>query len=475
MLFHSFVYFLAFLPAMAVAVSLLRKGGGPRAAQAVILVGSLFSYARSGPSNVPYLLGSIVANWAFGRWIGRAEGDAAKKRAVTVALVANIAYLATFKYANFFLRALPALGLPKVALPDLGFPLGISFFTLTQIMYLMDCYEGLVQPNDLVEHATFVSFFAYVTSGPLARAKSMMKQLRDRGLSGKEREDQLAAGLYQLAMGLFKKVFFADSFGRVADLGFASPGKLSTLEAWLVSLAYTLQIYFDFSGYSDMAVGSARLLGFDIPKNFDAPYRSKTVTEFWQRWHISLSGFITTYLYTPILQSFRKATLRTGAIATLLAMTIAGLWHGPAWTFIVFGALHGGALVVNLVWKKRKKKLPAPLAWALTFAFVNLAFVFFRSPDLPSALALAGHLVPRPGSPLGSLALVGDVEALGGATLFPALAGGVIAAFFGKSTDELVREHRPSFWTALGTAVMLLVSFLYMNSRILKQFVYFNF
>jgi alginate O-acetyltransferase complex protein AlgI len=291
---------------------------------------------------------------------------------------------------------------------------------------------------------------------------------------GDERWDQVARGLYQFSLGLSKKVLLADSFARVADLGFAAASECSTLEAWAFSVAYSLQIYFDFSGYSDMAIGSALILGIEIPRNFNSPYRSKTVIEFWQRWHISLSTFITTYLYTPILRSFKKATLTTASVATLLSMTIAGLWHGPSWNFILFGMMHGAALVLNQYWKKKKlRKLPPGLAWALTFCFVNLAFIFFRAPDLTTAAHLVALLVPRHGA-LGTTVLA-TVPALGVAMLVPPLLAGVVLAFFGKSSDELQSEHRPSYATSLGTVMMILTSLLYMNSTIVKQFVYFNF
>lgn len=474
MRFHSFSFFLAFLPLVAALTSLLRKLAGPRAAQALILAASLFFYGFARPSYLPLLLGSILVNWALGRWIGATEDERKKRRILVVALALNVAFLCSFKYVNFFLGALPLVGLPRIAAPDWPFPLGASFFTLTQIMYLMDCYEGLIPPSSLFDHATFVSFFPYVSSGPLARAKPMVKQLREPPLSGAARDDQVAKGLFLLAMGLWKKVMFADSFGRFADLGYAKAAACSTLEAWVFSLAYTLQLYFDFSGYSDMALGMARILGFEIPKNFNAPLRSKTVTEFWQRWHISLSQFITTYLYTPILQAFSKATLRTAAVATLLSMTIAGLWHGPSWNFILFGAMHGAALVVNQVWKKRKKKLPAWLAWTLTMAFVNLAFVFFRSPDLATAWRMTVKLVPGTSSLAGREVLAG-AHHLGLTTVVPPLVAGAIAAFWGKTADEIATAFQPSFRSALATSAMLLVSFVYMNSLIVKQFVYFNF
>jgi D-alanyl-lipoteichoic acid acyltransferase DltB (MBOAT superfamily) len=476
MLFNSFAYVLFFLPAVAVVHALLRAWAGPRAAQIWLLLSSLVFYAWSKPAHLPLLAGSIAANWALARYMSAQADEKRRRRVLQLGLVLNVAFLCLFKYARFFFRGLFALGVPKLELPQWEFPLGISFFTIQQIMYLVDCYEGLVPASGLLDHAAFVSFFPYVTSGPLAKAKSIVKQFAEPGPSGgPERFDAVARGLFLFALGLGKKVVFADSFGRVADLGYDAAAGWSTLEAWVFSLAYTFQIYFDFSGYSDMAMGSAQILGIEIPRNFDCPYRSRTVTEFWKRWHISLSNFITTYLYTPILQKFQKATLATSAIATLLAMTIAGLWHGPSWTYIVFGMLHGAALVTNQVWKKRKMKLPAPLAWALTFGFVNLAFIFFRSPDLTTAAHIVTRLVPLPGHGLLGRAVLSDVRTIGISTLAPPLLAGVVAAFVGKNSNDLTRTFRPTLVTAGGATALFLLSFLYMNSNIVKRFVYFNF
>jgi alginate O-acetyltransferase complex protein AlgI len=473
--FNSFRFVLFFLPVVATGFALVRNLLGGRAAQLWLLAASLVFYGWAKPSNLLLLTGSIVANWALARLMAAAAEPNRKRWIFRLGLALNISFLCLFKYVNFFLSSLAIFGAgaPRIALPDWAFPLGISFFTLQQVMYLVDCYEGLIPASSLRDHASFVSFFPYVLSGPLARAKSMVPQLAEPKLTREQRTDYVARGLYQFALGLFKKVLFADSFGRVADLGFSSVAEWSTLEAWAFSVAYTLHIYFDFSGYSDMALGSARLLGIDIPRNFNAPLRARTVIEFWQRWHISLSNFITTYLYTPILQSFRRATLATAAVATLVSMTIAGLWHGPSWTYVVFGTLHGAALVINQYWKKTKRKLPAPLAWALTFCFVNLAFIFFRSPDLATAVHIVARLLSTH-AVLGTTVLRA-VSSIGIVTLVPPLLAGAVVAFVGKSSDELARDFHPTFLSAFGSAALLLLSFLYMNSSMGRQFVYFNF
>jgi D-alanyl-lipoteichoic acid acyltransferase DltB (MBOAT superfamily) len=469
--FNSFGYVFLFLPIVAILHAIARRLS-PNAARGTLLLASLTFYGWASPAHLPLLVLSILVNWAIARRLPSSE-PAPRKRLFVLGLVLNLGFLGVYKYAGFLLRGLHTLGLPAPAAPAWAFPLGISFFTLQQVMYLVDCYEGLIPPSGLLDHATFVSFFPYVVSGPLARAKNIVRQLTAPAPAGDDGVTLVAKGLYLFSIGLFKKVIFADSFGHVADFGYASIGQWSTLETWVFSIAYTLQIYFDFSGYSDMALGSARMLGIEIPRNFNVPFRAKTVTEFWQRWHISLSAFITTYLYTPILRNFRKATPAKAAVATLIAMGIAGLWHGPALTFVVFGLLHGAGLAVNQLWKRTKRKVPAPLAWAMTFVFVNLAFVFFRSPDLATALGAVARFIPHH-APLAHTVLAG-VSTLGVTTLVPPLLLGAVLAFVGKSSDELAADFQPTRYTSLATAVRLVPALVYMNSNIVQSFVYFKF
>lgn len=378
--FNSFGYIFLFLPVVFFICQLARRLSTSKAPQICVLLASMFFYAWSKPEHLAYLLGSILVNWQIARMIANAAPQR-RKQFLQAGLVLNIGFLCVFKYLNFFIGNIPYFAHHKLLVPDLAFPLGISFFTLAQIMYLVDCYEELILPSSLFDHATFVSFFPYIISGPISRAKRILHQFSTLNAAASPSAEAVARAMFLFSLGLIKKVVLADAFSKAADFGFSNIGSLSTIEAWCLASAYALQLYFDFSGYSDMAIASALLLGIEVPRNFDAPLRSLSIIEFWQRWHISLSSFITTYLYTPILRSFQRATLATAAIATLLAMTIAGLWHGPAWTFVIFGVIHGVGLVINQYWKKKKMPvLPDWLCWLLTFALLDLGFVFFRSP-----------------------------------------------------------------------------------------------
>jgi D-alanyl-lipoteichoic acid acyltransferase DltB (MBOAT superfamily) len=475
MLFNSFSYLLVFLPLVLLSVFAARRLGGAAWAQAAVLVFSLFFYGFNKPSNLAYLIGSILVNWQLGRWIG-ANSAPKRKRVLQFGLALDIGFLSIFKYANFFLAGLPWLSRSRLILPDLEFPLGISFFTITQITYLVNCYEDAVSPSTFFDYATFVSFFPYVISGPISRAKRIIQQFPNLGGAPGHRSANLARGLYLFSLGLFKKVVFAYAFAQAADFGFTSATNLSTVEGWFFVSCYALQIYFDFSGYSDMAIGSALLLGIHLPPNFDSPFHAKSIIEFWQRWHISLTSFITNYLYTPIVRAFPARTWVTTSAATLAAMTLAGLWHGPSWGFIVFGALHGAALAINQNWRRVKAfKLPGPFSWLITMMVVDIAFVFFRLSSLPLALRYTSHLFDLR-HPLGFT----NIRLMNGDGLPAAIfnliqPAGFLTAILGHSSEARCRDFRPTYWNCAAAVALMLVAAIFLNSNISKPFVYFKF
>jgi alginate O-acetyltransferase complex protein AlgI len=473
-LFNSFRFIFLFLPAVLAAVMLAKRWLGPRAGQGMVLIASTVFYTWFRPSNLLYLAASIAANWYLARRMGAASA-ASRKRWLQLGLVANIGYLCTFKYVNFLLGTLPFTHGFERLIPDLEFPLGISFFTLTQVMYLVDVYERLVPAGTLFDHATFVSFFPYVISGPLARVKRMRHQFGNFGGEDGKRSGSVARGLYLFSLGLFKKAVCADTFAQVANYGFDTAQHRSALEVLIFALTYSMQLYFDFSGYSDMAIGIAEMLGIEIPRNFDAPFRSTSIIEFWQRWHISLSNFITTYLYTPLLRSFGRVSIYKAMGATLVAMTIAGLWHGPSWTFVMFGVLHGIALALNAFWRKRAGvALPSWVSWLLTFCFVNMAFIFFRAPTLAFGLHMLRELCAVRQA-FGIQNLI-TMRANFSAPIFgPPILLGLVMAFYGKSSEQLAREFRPTWRTTFASGLALTAAMLFMNSQITASFIYFRF
>jgi D-alanyl-lipoteichoic acid acyltransferase DltB (MBOAT superfamily) len=280
-------------------------------------------------------------------------------------------------------------------------------------------------------------------------------------------------GFFLFSMGLAKKVVLGDSFGTIADAGFAAVSNYSMVEAWIFCLAALFHLYFDFSGYSDMALGAAWMLGIDIPQNFNAPLRARSIAEFWQRWHISLSNFITEYLYNPLSRSMGRPTLATSAIATILAMTIAALWHGPAWTFVAWGLSHGLALAAHQICKRRKLEMPDWLGWLVTFVFLSSTIVFLRTNSLTSAMLMLSRLIPH-GDILGHSALKGLLPASPTVLFHPVGLGVVLALFFGTSM-EYANAFRPSLRTAFASAFLIVVSLFVMNSAPARQFIYFAF
>jgi D-alanyl-lipoteichoic acid acyltransferase DltB (MBOAT superfamily) len=482
MLFHSFSYLLLFLPVVVAVHSILRSRVPWPWPQVWLLAASLFFYTRSAAANLPLLAGSILFNWAVARTMMAQTDPLKRKLYLWLGLSVDIVVLFLFKYVNLFLETIAYFHGPRISFPNWGFPLGVSFFTLTQIMYLVDAYprapssaaarklfRGLLAPNSLFDHATFVSFFPYVVSGPLSRVRLVVPQLRNYTMK-KTPADMLCRGLFIFSMGLAKKVVIADSFGPIADAGFATVSNYSMLEAWIFALSALFHLYFDFSGYSDMALGAAWMLGIDIPQNFNAPLRARSISEFWQRWHISLSNFITEYLYNPLLRSVKKPTLATSAVATIIAMTIAALWHGPAWTFVAWGLCHGVALASHQIWKRKKLEMPDWLAWAVTFVFLGSTIVFLRASSLSAAGHMMWRLLPH-GNILGFSAMEGLLPPSFTALLRPIGAGLVLAFFFPTSMEYATRFH-PSLRTALATGLLLVLSLFAMNSAPARPFVY---
>jgi alginate O-acetyltransferase complex protein AlgI len=475
LLFNSFPFLGAF--AIAAFVYALLRGRSSRAvSQGFLLLLSFGFYGYGSLRTLPLLIGSILFNWAVARQAGDTElPEKARHRWAFAGIAANILFLSLFKYVNMFLGTLPLLLHTKTILPNWTLPLGISFFTLTQIMYLVDCYEGIVEPNTLFDHASFVTFFPYVVAGPLTRAKQMVQQFHQKAHTPATAEE-VAQGFALFTLGLIKKTLFADSLVRLADTAFASPATTSALETWLSVLAFWMQLYFDFSGYSDMAVGAARMLGFTTPFNFNAPYKSKSIIEFWQRWHISLSNFITTYLYTPILRSFKgRATLAKAAVASILALTITGFWHGAGWTFGVYGLCHGVALSLNQYSRKKfKLKVPPALGWLMTMGFVIFTCVLFRATNLHNAFQVFEAMIPR-----GSFEdmkkhsfILTNPETL--SYVLPALLSFPFA-LFGPTSQDMAASLRPTVRTSVAYALLAFIALVLINSVIAKTFVYFGF
>jgi D-alanyl-lipoteichoic acid acyltransferase DltB (MBOAT superfamily) len=378
MLFNSYEYILAFLPLTWLVYFFLNGRRLTQAAQAFLVCASLFFYAWWNPDYLPLILLSMLFNYVIGSSLARGRREMAPSRRALLwfGIAANLALLGYYKYSDFFLTtANQALGL-QIPLLHLALPLAISFFTFQQIAYLVDSYRGETHEYDLLRYALFVTFFPQLIAGPIVHHKEMMPQFA-RARNKLPNYRHIAEGMFLFALGLFKKVVIADYFATVATQGFDEAVSLSFFEAWATSLSYTFQLYFDFSGYSDMALGAALLFNIRLPINFNSPYKATNIQDFWRRWHMTLSRFLRDYVYIP-LGGNRRGELVTQR-NLLVTFVLGGLWHGAGWTFICWGALHGVALVVHRIWRRLGLTLHPFLAWFITFNFINVTWVFFRA------------------------------------------------------------------------------------------------
>lgn len=490
MLFNSYEFIFMFLPVSLGVYYLLNKKRLTVGANAWLLFISLFFYSWWNVKYLPLMLGSILFNYTIGGLL--ADNDSLKKKIVSnkailvFGLTANILFLGYFKYMDFFIGNINSLFATNLPLLQIVLPLGISFFTITQIAFLVDSYEGLVKEKNLLSYALFVTFFPHLLAGPILHHKEMMPQfdaLRSKVLNYKN----MSLGLFLFFIGLFKKVVIADALSTTVKAGFDKAQVLNFFEAWVTSLSYTCQLYFDFSGYSDMAVGVGLMFNIVLPINFNSPYKALNVIDFWKRWHISLSNFITTYLYTPILRSFSKITFANSMIAIFVAMFISGFWHGAGWTFIIWGTLHGAALVINHNWKKLKIKMPKLLAWFITFNFVNLSFVFFRAKDWDGAVKVFKGLFGvngfMPAEMYAHFGLTSIFRSKFGKTLLAGIEGrnstlwllvaALLFALLLRNSNNLTDDFKPS-WRSL--AFVVIISFYtLLNMGKVSEFLYFQF
>jgi alginate O-acetyltransferase complex protein AlgI len=395
LLFNSEHFVLGFLPITLIGFFVLGRLGLHRIALFWLVLASLFFYGFFRLDYLLLLCVLTVFNFGFGR-VMQADFERGARRwwVLTLGIVMNLGVLGYFKYANFFVGNVNALFELGWVMQQVVLPLGISFFTFQKIAYLVDSYRGETGKHDFLDFALFVSFFPQLIAGPIVHHKEMMPQFHQPGIL-RPSAVNLAGGLTLFAIGMFKKIAIADTVSAWADTGFAAASKAAAftlIDGWAAALSFTFQIYFDFSGYTDMALGLALMIGVRLPINFDSPYKATNIIDFWRRWHITLSRFLRDYVYISLGGNRRGRARRY--VNLMLTMLIGGLWHGAAWTFVVWGGLHGAYLVVNHAWSYAKERLG--LAWGvrrwhaivglvLTFAAVVVGWVFFRAESFSSA------------------------------------------------------------------------------------------
>lgn len=327
----------------------------------------------------------MVFNYFIGRLLLNENLKICKKRVLIVGIVCNVAFLAYFKYSDFLIQNFNAISGSNINLLHISLPLALSFVTFQQIAYLVDSYHMNTKENSFLNYSLFITFFPQLIAGPIVHHKEMMPQFANKFNLIKNYKN-IATGLFIFSIGLFKKVVIADTFSLWATDGFDIAKALNFFEAWATSLSYTFQLYFDFSGYCDMAIGLALMFNIKLPINFNSPYKALDIQDFWHRWHITLSRFLRDYIYIPL--GGNKEGRRRTYINLMIVFLIGGLWHGAAWTFVFWGFLHGAAIVIHRIWKALNYKLNEILAWFITFNFINITWVFFRARSWDDAIKI---------------------------------------------------------------------------------------
>lgn len=489
MLFNSYIFIFAFLPSVWVFYMAFNKIKWYKAANVVLVLGSLIFYAYNSWKFCILLMLSIGLNYALHCYLIRH-----KKILVLIGgIVWNLGILFYVKYFDFFLQNINNLLGTDILLHNIILPLGISFYTFQQVSFVVDSYKGDVEKCSLLEYALFVCFFPQLVAGPIVLHSEIIPQFRDE----KKRviiPEKLYEGILYLSLGLAKKVLIADTFGRAVNWGYANYGQLNRVSAIFLVLSYALQIYFDFSGYCDMAMGLGKLFNIDIIQNFNSPYKANSVREFWARWHISLTRFFTTYVYIP-LGGNRKGKGRT-YLNVFIVFFLSGIWHGAAWTFVLWGVMHGILMVVERVLGERLYKIPCWIRRIYAFGFVTFAWIFFRAESIRQGMAICKRILLGDG---GMLAQEMALQFEGNSLLyfmrqivpewtspqwwpvclaFAWLLIGLLVAMLLPNTQQLVRkccsgEDRRNGWAPYIAVLLGILSVLSFSN--VSTFLYFNF
>jgi D-alanyl-lipoteichoic acid acyltransferase DltB (MBOAT superfamily) len=459
MFFNSYEFLFGFLPVVCVLYFLLARVRN--AGTWWLAAASLFFYARYRLDDLALLVVSIFWNYFISLLVLRGWN---KRVWLILGIAVNLLVLSIFKYSKILAPVLLNYHLHASILFDLAFPLGISFFTFSQIAYLVDIYRGVDRPSAIRDYILFVTFFPHLLSGPILRHREMVPQF-DSTLRHRPIPRYFARGIALIIIGLAKKTLIADSLAPLVAKAFDAGGAIDASTAWLGTTAYTFQLYNDFSGYCDIAVGISFLFNIRIPENFRSPYQSTSIQEFWRRWHISLGKFLRNYVYVPL--GGNRAGLFRQCLAILITFTLGGLWHGAGWTFFLWGALHGIALTTQVLWKRFGFRLPAVAGWAVTFAFVDLSWVVFRAPDLATLRKVMGAMF----SGLPAISIGHTLAEVEPAKL--ALIAAILLAALPAYSFTMARRMKPRLWSAAVGALLLTTIVLRFSS--VSYFLYYFF
>jgi len=513
MLFTSYLFICLFLPVTLAVFLLLGWMKRFELAKLWLVFASLSFYGHWNARFVGLLVASFTLNYAFGLLIARARPSRNAGYLLALSVSLNLACLAYFKYANFFIENINAFSPGALSTLQVTLPLGISFYTFTQIAFLVDVYRSIAVEFNFKNYALFVTYFPHLIAGPILHHKQMMPQFADHARY-RARADNLIIGLTYFCMGLVKKLFIADQLSPYASTAFATSehGPVPFMAAWGGALAYTFQLYFDFSGYCDMAIGLSRMFGIQLPFNFNSPYQATSIIDFWRRWHMTLSAFLRDYVYIPFGGN-RKGKVRRH-INLLATMFLGGLWHGANWTFVLWGVLHGVLLVINHVWNDfcdrtglvfRNPRVIRTVSIAVTFLCVMVLWIFFRATTFSSAehmlvgmTGATGFDFPRnfapilqgwhlPGADFGRELFVTDANGHPHVVHFPwgILGLALVITFASRNSQEIIMRAEAIHWETspiarlihvawgLALAFTICASLLQVTQR--SEFLYFQF
>lgn len=484
MLFNSYIYILVFLPVSLVIYFFLNRIKNSLVANYFLVAASFFFYSYWDPKYLLLMLISVIFNYSIGTLLSKMNSKKAAKTALFTGIAINLVALGYYKYADFFIKSTNAVAGTNFDLQHIILPLAISFFTFQQIAYLVDSYRGLTKEYDFLNYCLFVSFFPQLIAGPIVHHKEMMTQF-EQTENKKFIHENFHKGLFIFSMGLFKKTVIADTFALWANFGYNNDISLTLFNAWATSLAYTFQLYFDFSGYSDMAVGAAKMFNIDLPVNFNSPYKAVNIQDFWKRWHMTLSRWLKDYLYIPLGGS--KGSSKRTSFNLMTTFLLGGLWHGASWTFVAWGLLHGIGSVIHRFWHKTGIKMSRTMGIFITFLFVHIAWVFFRAESFGKAFYLIKGLFGFNGismheslqysypflSTLG-IQLTGGTEYYGSfweTSFILAVAGWIV---FRKKNSQEIAEHFESTYLYIVLTSILLAFGIFATGSV-NEFLYFNF
>ncbi|HDQ03833.1 MAG TPA: MBOAT family protein [Deltaproteobacteria bacterium] len=491
MLFNSYAFILIFLPLVAAVYFLLHTYLNARWARLFLLVASLAFMSYWNIYFALVLICSVLFNYAFGITLStfakKDKSETRKKIILAAAITANILFLGFFKYYNFFVENINAAFSTNIGALQILLPLGISFYTFMQIAWLTDIYRHGGYRYDFFHYCLYVTFFPYVVSGPIPYHTEIIPQIQSEQ-AGRFNLANLCRGMFIFSIGLFKKTVIADTLAIIANGGYDTAATLTFIEAWLTSLSFSMQIYFDFSGYTDMAIGVALIFNIHLPINFNSPFKALNIVDFWRRWHLTLTRFLRDYLYIPLGGS-RKGGIRTN-LNIMVTFLVVGFWHGASWLFLFWGFIHGAVSIFYRYWRLLGIRMHKALAWFLFFNFFNTSAIFFRANTWHDAMKVLKGMFGLNGILISEK--LADSPFWQKMTSFGIQFGGwrenlpqvdlhnyflcialIFVVLFTKNSNELLRDFSPNRKNALAVGVMMVLGLLLLNQA--STFLYFNF